>query len=1611
MAELNRTFVLGRMNKSYDQRVVPNGEYIDALNVRMGSTEKSEVGVIENAKGNVALSNLRYIEGTPLSDQAKCIGAYADGANETVYWFVHDPACTVSPIGKLDLIVSLNDLTGILTYHIISVWDGTSSDTTLNFDLENLITGVNKIGDLLFFTNGAQNPPRFINVKKGYLPPLFDIDQFSAEELLVIKKPPVSAPAVEPVNIGGQSNYLDTRFISFAYRYRYANNMYSATSQWSDIAFNPAEFGFTDDSFLNIGMINSCNAAVITYNSGGPLVLGIDLLFKQADSNVVNVIEKIDKQVSGLIDFTDYSFTFSNSKIFTILPEAELLRLYDNVPLNAFAQTLMGNRLMYGNYIEGYDMIDSLDMPVLLEYQASLVTNPIMNKPIVTALADGAYTINGYHAVTNCILNLEMDGVPLKKNTSISFDVTLGHDSFTGSVPGPEVNSSISVNFSVVLKNDYSSVYAFATSAEFQEAIGTVSNIQIVPDACNGTRMTDIQNCNADGTLNGYTKFGSGQSAVGQPISIITATTSSLIGLKFVAMQYVNDINTPTDSFYEYYRVTYASVSYSDISNPRSLHSNRDYEIGIVYMDEFGRSTTALVSPFNTVHVPCGNSDVQNKIYVTIPFTQRPPAWAKRYKFVCKPDEAGYDTIYATTYFLDPGTNDCYLLLEGENTKKVEVGDKLIVKADANGPKASCVEVTVLEKQDKASEFITPSTGAVVPGGVYMKINTNNISVRQDINGIIPFDKKTSYASAGSCPYLSYPMNLEDPANPGSYIDYDVPIGSRITMKFSVHRAGGASPIGERTYTFEKTFISSSSYPNMEAWFNGDSIALSLNDGLLETMGTQCPCNNIFLPGNNPPGIIGPCQDCDNYLGFYRDGGTNQLVLNFQGFQNNVPFIPGSLEVDFQVIRSNGVLIFETEPVDALPDVFYENNLSFPISGGNHLCNVQNQDIGVSQNGIVDTGFFNCFAFGNGAESYKISDSIVGHTFNLGERVTSTSAQDYGRVIRFADMTYSGVFNPESNVDRLNEFNLGLSNYKKLESSFGPIRVLDGRETDVLVLQEDKISYVLAGKNLLSDSAAGGAISSVPEVLGTQIARVEKYGVSFNPESYVHWGANRYFTDVKRGAVLQLTGDSYQNENLFVISDAGMRTWFRDNFIESFGTQKLGGYDPYMDEYVLSSNDTALPYNQSCIDCSVTQSFFIPGPPNEETVTSYCANVGNLVGVLYVSYSVASLSDGAHIEIIADYNGDTVSSGIIDTIATGSFPVSKDKNYIDTTSIQIVSVGSVAIDVKVGCIDTVQSMKLTQVVLTPNALAGESIHTQYRYFDGSFVGPLQSNAVVFASGTGQNVTSLWSSITGPLGAGAIPMVGSTVRMQANKIGPDSFDFSALNNSFKYLVSPVEYTNTDADIAAMLAAASTATPNMGSSPLFYADFEMPALTGYFVYLIWDLRKSIATDLCYGASASEVCCGCAPCEECSLIRIDNTANDAACTAQFNNGVCGDTPGSVWLQDVPAFSYFEICINPDNIIEIVSGPDPIIETLQCGCTYCPNGNCNQWIFSANDSLGVGAIFNYIACDGTPVLGYHIVSPNSVILCVKQNTTPQLVAGQGDVALFRRCVNPIDC
>ena len=52
MPELKHHFRLGKMNKDLDERLVQNGEYRNAENIEVATSEGSDVGSVQNVLGN-----------------------------------------------------------------------------------------------------------------------------------------------------------------------------------------------------------------------------------------------------------------------------------------------------------------------------------------------------------------------------------------------------------------------------------------------------------------------------------------------------------------------------------------------------------------------------------------------------------------------------------------------------------------------------------------------------------------------------------------------------------------------------------------------------------------------------------------------------------------------------------------------------------------------------------------------------------------------------------------------------------------------------------------------------------------------------------------------------------------------------------------------------------------------------------------------------------------------------------------------------------------------------------------------------------------------------------------------------------------------------------------------------------------------------------------------------------------------------------------------------------------------------------------------------------------------------------------------------------------------
>jgi len=153
--EIKNTFLKSKMNKDLDDRILPNGEYRDAVNISVGRSEDNDVGALENVIGN------DLIVGTDIGNGLTIIGIYAENSIDTLFLFLTDytdpnPASpTNAPVSSKHYIYSYNSNNG----QYIRLVQG----EFLNFSKTNRIIGINLLENLLFWTDN-RNQPRKINI-------------------------------------------------------------------------------------------------------------------------------------------------------------------------------------------------------------------------------------------------------------------------------------------------------------------------------------------------------------------------------------------------------------------------------------------------------------------------------------------------------------------------------------------------------------------------------------------------------------------------------------------------------------------------------------------------------------------------------------------------------------------------------------------------------------------------------------------------------------------------------------------------------------------------------------------------------------------------------------------------------------------------------------------------------------------------------------------------------------------------------------------------------------------------------------------------------------------------------------------------------------------------------------------------------------------------------------------------------------------------------------------------------------------------------------------------------------------------------------------------------
>ena len=233
------------------------------------------------------------------------------------------------------------------------------------------ISGGNDLDVVLFFTDG-EGEPKKLNVTRCIEDKDSDdgVHQYGSAEtrdlLLACQKTPqfpievswdFSGDELDSDNFGFRDG------LQFSYQIISKDNFVSAPSTFSEAAYPPALVALGERSVSSVSFEDE---AILKIPMPSVEAKRVRILFREGSTGAFKIIDEVSAEIDEeneffVFDDTDSeylgSYIFRYNRIYAILTDAESLKTHDNLPKKAVAQTIAGNRLMYGNYKEGYDPV------------------------------------------------------------------------------------------------------------------------------------------------------------------------------------------------------------------------------------------------------------------------------------------------------------------------------------------------------------------------------------------------------------------------------------------------------------------------------------------------------------------------------------------------------------------------------------------------------------------------------------------------------------------------------------------------------------------------------------------------------------------------------------------------------------------------------------------------------------------------------------------------------------------------------------------------------------------------------------------------------------------------------------------------------------------------------------------------------------------------------------------------------------------------------------------------------------------------------------------------------------------------------------------------------
>ena len=1191
-----------------DERLLKEGAMTDALNVSISEDGSGSEGVVKNMKGTIAATAFSSGSNLPVGDSVTVIGQVSDPQRNKIYFFVSDDDFhTQDAIYQYD--------TNEDEYKIVfkNSWLNFESDKFVKADVLNGAFQQDGLTQTILYFTDNLNAPRKINVDRAISG---DYNGLSSSKLDYALKSIKAAQVTPPsffftTDSSITENNLTRSSFQFSTQLIYKDGEESAMSSYSKLAYSASvgQYGIEDSSIRTIvgNIENTCNVDLNWSNNTVSSnyisdVIKIRLLGREGNSGAFFVIDEFDpsldltRSVHGvstkIYDSSTGIYKFYNEGVYSHVDTNTVNKLYDNVPKLSEGQAISGNRLMYSNYTEGFEN-NPVNASISVSYSPAVENvfadpsngynaisvfagSPSLGKVDINLLNSDA-TWPGSNAYTSLIpagtfirtafkyspfgtfYNPTETALTLNCTTaSGAFDVKFGYGTGSGTLPialdddislidvSIETTSAMTVKAASEALREKFIELAIVRLYEFQ-AVNTSANLGQAVITGQILNSTDSNFINGNSlTISTGTTINYAYSF--DEVENTVTTTDATIRVNPYLSSYSFDFSTATSSgeiFDGISTVTgvtqsfstsdeYSDLLYSiDVSNSggwngsslspsgnyivdpifyansaRSVTTFKhgcDHDFGIVYYDKYNRSGNVNKIGSATVAFigdkAKRNSGSPGREGVATVSVSIPPADAP------PPWAVKWQLVYGgmSTY------EDVFSYTTGGGYVARDVSDTSNPHSIKTGSKQVYLSLKTLDLHQKEKSAFKDYS--------YTEGDKLRVISYKDSSGnrVYPMDNNTQSPSPIEFDITSSVVFSSD--HDSNIIHDDSSSGHEVEDKY----------IG--------TFLvldcpSVSSGKKVDA--NGDG---NIDDDLKYT-----GFDWFSLTGNDYPNDSNNTET--NYWG-------NECVVEILTPRKNT-----SDRVYYEIGESQIANAYIGEPPvnQHGPTVFTtQGDVRFRLTPCKTPVYSTGWNVGVPADWEYKTIFL---------ESPSVSEAFQSKDWSKGRAhaVFDRSAE----VRRFNGVTYSDAYAEDVANLSLSSFNPSLGNFDSLESKFGAINYIGNYNDNLVALQENKLSLIPVGKNIIQYAEGSGNVAISTNVLGQARYSSGDYGCGGHPEAVLIQDNDVFFVDESRQAVMRLGG-----EQLAPISEKNMSSFFED-FFKAGHARYVSGYDPRISTYFIT---------------------------------------------------------------------------------------------------------------------------------------------------------------------------------------------------------------------------------------------------------------------------------------------------------------------------------------------------------------------------------------------------------------------------------------------------------